>query len=159
MALPAFLEARGVLAYLSFGTEFPTLPFVNALLARGCDLALPKVDREKRRLAIYLVKAPESDTTAGVWGIREPDPLRCAVADLRAIDAVLVPGVAFSRTCERLGYGGGYYDRLLGDWPERPPLVAAAFELQVCDELPVGPNDCPVDLLVTEQASYRRAQS
>jgi 5-formyltetrahydrofolate cyclo-ligase len=158
LALPAFLEARGVLAYLSFGSEFPTLPFVNALLARGCELALPKVDREKRQLAIYLVKALESDTTAGVWGIREPDPLRCAVADLRAIDAVLVPGVAFSRTCERLGYGGGYYDRLLGGWPERPPLVAAAFELQICDELPVGPNDRPVDLVVTERASYRRAQ-
>ena len=157
--LPAFSDAHTILAYLSFGSELSTLRFVDALLARGCGLALPKVDRERRRLAIYVVKNLESDTTAGVWGIREPDPARCAPADLRAIDAVLVPGVAFTRTGERLGYGGGYYDRLLGDWPERPPLIAAAFELQICDVLPVGPSDCPVDLVVTEQDVYRRAGS
>jgi 5-formyltetrahydrofolate cyclo-ligase len=71
------------------------------------------------------------------------------------IDFVLVPGVAFDPHGGRVGHGGGYYDRLLAAWPlPVPPLVAAAFELQVVPAVPVLPTDHRVDLVVTESGRY-----
>jgi 5,10-methenyltetrahydrofolate synthetase len=151
--------ARCVLAYLSFGSEFDTQGFVRALLARGCRLVLPRIDLANRRLTLHRVTDPEGETVAGVWGIQEPDPGRCPVANPGEIEAVLVPGVAFTPHCERLGYGGGFYDKLIREWPAAPPLIAAAFPSQVVDDLPIGPDDRPVDAVVTEGQIYRRRPS
>ena len=66
-----------------------------------------------------------------------------------------LPGLVFDPRGGRIGYGAGYYDRLLGAWPPPvPPLVAAAFELQVVPAVPVGPGDHRVDLVVTESRTY-----
>lgn len=157
LSVPAFKRARSVLAYLSFGSEFDTHDFVSALQARGCALVLPRIDLANHRLTLHRVGDPEMETLAGVWGIREPDPTRCAAADPHEIDAVLVPGVAFTPQCERLGYGGGFYDGLIRDWPRNPPLIAAAFQAQIVDDLPVGPDDLPIDMVVTQVQAYRRA--
>jgi 5-formyltetrahydrofolate cyclo-ligase len=72
------------------------------------------------------------------------------------VDFVLVPGVAFTARCERLGYGGGYYDRLIPRFAGRPALVAAAYSLQIVPALPVSATDRSVDLVVTENAAHSR---
>jgi 5-formyltetrahydrofolate cyclo-ligase len=154
--LPEFERARCVLAYLSFGSELDTHDFVVKLLARGCELVLPRIDLANRRLNLYRVTDPEAQTVAGVWGIQEPDPDRCAIADIAAIDAALVPGVAFTSRCERMGYGGGFYDALIREWPKPPPLIAGAFSLQVVEAVPWGPDDRPIDAVVTDTTIYRR---
>jgi 5-formyltetrahydrofolate cyclo-ligase len=154
--LPEFGRARCVLAYLSFGSEFDTGEFVRALQARGCALVLPRIDLAGRRLTLYRVDNPDMDTLPGVWGIREPDPQRCPPADTAEIDSVLVPGVAFTPSGGRLGYGGGFYDTLIRGWPSHATLIAPAFELQVVDDLPFGPDDQPIDAVVTEAHLYRR---
>jgi 5-formyltetrahydrofolate cyclo-ligase len=155
-SLPEFERAQCVLAYLSFGSEFDTVEFVGALQSRGCALVLPRIDLARRNLSLYRVSDPELDTVPGVWGIREPDPDRCPPADLAEIHAVLVPGVAFTSSGARLGYGGGFYDALIRDWRNRVPFIAAAFELQVVQELPLGPGDQLIDAVVTEAHIYRR---
>jgi 5-formyltetrahydrofolate cyclo-ligase len=154
--LPEFERGRCVLAYLSFGSELDTHDFVSALLARGCGLVLPRIDLANRRLNLYRVTDPDAQTVAGVWGIQEPDPDRCAIADMAAIDAALVPGVAFTSRCERMGYGGGFYDALIREWPTPPPLIAGAFSLQIVDTVPLGPGDRPIDVVVTDTTIYRR---
>lgn len=155
--LPELERARSVLAYLSFGSEFDTGEFLRTWQARGRVLVLPRIDLARRVLTLHRVTDPEADTVPGVWGIREPDPQRCPSADRVDIDAVLVPGVAFTAAGGRLGYGGGFYDRLLRGWPGRVPLIGPAFELQVVDEVPLGPDDEPIDTVVTEARVYRRA--
>ena len=157
LSLPEFERVGCVLAYLSFGSEFDTDEFVHALQARGCALVLPRIDLARRALTLHRVDDPDFDTLPGVWGIREPDPQRCPSADRADIDAVLVPGVAFTAAGGRLGYGGGFYDQLLRGWPGRVPLVAPAFQLQVVEDLPLGPDDEPIDTVVTEARVYRRA--
>jgi 5-formyltetrahydrofolate cyclo-ligase len=67
-----------------------------------------------------------------------------------AIDWVLVPGVAFDPQGGRLGYGGGYYDRLLPLLPSMTRRVAGAFELQVVERVPAAPHDLRVDAVITE---------
>ena len=154
--LDAYRNARCVLAYMSFGSEFDTTAIVNDALARGKQLCLPRIDRDTHGLALHHIENIAHDLQNGVWGIREPRA-DCPPADLDGIDFVLLPGVAFTPRCERLGYGGGFYDRLIPRFTQRPPLVAAAFALQICDQIPLDANDRRVDVVITENTSYRKS--
>jgi 5,10-methenyltetrahydrofolate synthetase len=156
LELPAYRRARSILAYISFGSEFDTGAFVADVLARGKSLVLPRVERETRSLKLHVVREPATELAPGVWGIREPRLGSCPETAPEAVDFVLVPGVAFTARCERLGYGGGYYDRLIREFAGRPALVVAAFSLQIVSELPVTQSDQKVDVVVTEDAEYRR---
>jgi len=144
--------AGAVLSYAGFGSEIDTLPFNRAILGRGLALILPRVDRAAGGLVLHRVRDLETDLAPGVWGIREPDPKRCEVVVSAAIDWMLLPGLAFDRHGGRLGYGGGFYDRLL---PQLPPLrrIAAAFQCQIVDHVPRGPHDVSMDLVITESGT------
>jgi 5-formyltetrahydrofolate cyclo-ligase len=152
--LEAFRTARTVLAYHSFGSEPVTAPLLREVLRRGQVLGLPRVNRQARALDLYRVRDPDRDLVAGVWGIREPDPARCPPLAVEAPDFVLVPGVAFDARGGRIGYGAGYYDRLLGRCSAGAALVAAAFEVQLVDEVPWEPHDRRVDRVVTERCIH-----
>ena len=151
--LPAYERSRTVLAYASFGPELQTDGFVRRVLDDGKRLVLPRVERGG--LALYEVSDPARDLAPGTWGIREPVPDRCPPVNPGGVDFALVPGVAFDPAGRRLGYGGGFYDRLLGGGlSDGARTVAGAFEIQVVQEVPVDPSDVPVDLVVTEKGIY-----
>ncbi|MDP8900968.1 MAG: 5-formyltetrahydrofolate cyclo-ligase [Actinomycetota bacterium] len=155
--LPAYRDAGVVLAYASFGTELRTDELLRRVLADGKTLLLPRVGRDG--LGLYEVRDLAGDLKPGTWNIREPVPDRCPLADPRGVNLALIPGVAFDRRGRRLGYGGGFYDRLLaGGLREATPRVSGAFEVQVVDEVPVDPHDAPVDLVVTEDRAYGRGR-
>ncbi len=155
--LDAFRRARVVLGYASFGSELDTRPLLQQALASGRTLVLPRVDRESKRLVLHEVRDLDAELRPGTWGIPEPVRERCRLVAPAEIDFVLVPGVVFDPEGGRIGYGAGYYDRLLGSWPEPlPPLVAAAFELQVVPAVPVLATDRRVDLVVTESRTYSK---
>lgn len=90
----------------------------------------------------------------GAFGIKEPslelqdDPLRHIPKD--QIGLVLVPGLAFDVNGHRLGRGKGYYDRFLAQLEPETHLVALAFECQIFESIPSGPQDRPVDVIITE---------
>lgn len=153
--LPSYRRSDVVLAYASFGSELTTDEFLRRVLEDGKVLLLPRV--EHNRLGLYEVRDVVRDLTPGTWGIREPVPNRCPNVDPASVGFALVPGVAFDRSGRRLGYGGGFYDRLLKDGlPNSTPLVSGAFEVQIVDEVPVDPHDAPVDAVVTEKGIYPR---
>lgn len=153
-ALPEWAAATTVLAYSSFGSEFATDALLASVLARGRRLVLPRVQRKPWSLTLHVVTSTESDLIAGAWGIREPDPGRCPALAPDEIDCVLVPGVAFDARGGRLGYGGGFYDRLLGR-TDRASLIAAAFSLQLVPSVPMAAHDRRIPLIVTESATIR----
>ncbi len=149
--LASYREARAVLAYLNFGAEMETELFVRQALIDGKQVYLPKVNRATKQLDIYRIGDLQHDVAPGAWEIREPVAERCELlAAPGAIDFVLLPGVAFTRDGTRLGYGGGFYDKLLPGLSHRPVRVAGAFSMQVVDRLPQEPFDQKVDWLVTE---------
>jgi len=150
LALPAYRAAGVVCAYASFGSEFDTAAFCSDVVAAGKRLLLPRVNRAARVLELREVKNLGGDLVVGVWGIREPAE-RCPIVPSSSVEFLLVPGVVFTATGKRLGYGGGFYDRLLSGLNATTPRVAAAFALQVVDSIPTGPNDQHVHLIVTEQ--------
>lgn len=139
---------RVVSSFVSFGSEFDTGAFNAAVLARGTALVLPRIRRAERRLDLLLVADPARDLVPGLWGIHEPDPLRCIAVDISAVDWCLVPGLAFDRSGRRIGYGAGFYDRLLS--ASHCLKVAPAFQVQLVDCVPTEPHDRRVDLVVTE---------
>jgi len=143
------------MAYVTFGSEFETGEFIAELLAHGKKLVLPRVERGSRVLTLHAVQDPVQQLEAGLWGIRQPRA-DCSAAAASQVDFVLVPGVAFTARCERLGYGGGFYDRFIGGLTSRPALVAAAYSLQVVPALPLSESDQRVELVVTESAEYSR---
>ena len=159
LALDAYHGARCVMAYVSFGGEFETAEFISDLLARGKTLVLPRVERGSRDLKLHAVQDLESQLVAGVWGIPQPRVDLCPLVPASQLDFVLVPGVAFTRHCERLGYGGGYYDAFIRGLARRPPLVAAAFSVQILPALPVSGSDQYVDCVITEDAEHQRSGS
>jgi len=152
--LDAYRRSRVVMAYVTFGSEFQTGAFIRHALGAGKTLILPRVNRATRMLELYEVREPARDLGPGVWGILEPKPDRCARVEPDVVDVVLVPGLAFDARRRRLGYGGGFYDRLLGGLTTRPPLIAGAFEAQMVEAVPAGTHDVPMDIVVTEGGRY-----
>ncbi len=154
LALPAFGPTRTLAGYLSIGDEFDTSAFLQQALAAGHRLVLPRMvdpdSPQTRRLLLHAVSDIAGDTVPGRWGIREPDPARCPAVQATEVDLILVPGLAFDARGARLGYGAGYYDRLLVSLRPDCLRVSAAFSVQRVDRVPVEPHDQPVGALVTE---------
>ena len=142
--------AGAVLAFWSFGSEVDTAPLLHRLRSRGTTVALP---RTRDGDIVPVVWTPGSSMTETSFGSREPTDGR--VLQARELDLIVVPGVAFDRSCQRVGYGGGFYDRLLAGTRDGTAAVAIAFGMQVVDEVPTGPLDRPVDAIVTENDVIR----
>jgi len=149
-SLSAYRAAGVVAAYASFGSEFDTVEFLASVLADGKQLLLPRINRTQRILELRHVLDLGADLVPGVWGIREPAE-RCPVISASRVDFMLVPGVAFTTSGARLGYGGGFYDRLLLSLGTHAARIAGAFELQLVDQLPEGPQDQRIAQVVTER--------
>jgi len=152
MQLPEYQQAETVLGYMNFGAEFSSDLWVEKVLAEGKRLALPKVNHHTDQLDLYWVDDLENQLAAGLWGIREPVVERCErLGNLNEVDFALLPGVAFARDGARLGYGRGFYDKLLANMAQRPVLAAAAFALQVAESIPQEATDVKVEWIITEQ--------
>ncbi len=152
LMMEAYKKADLVLAYMSFGSEFETDGFARRVLEGGKALALPRLRTDRSGLDLHVVSDID-DLEVGLWGIREPRG-GDAVEDFSLIDLILVPGVAFSPRGDRLGYGGGFYDRLLVNKRSDAASVAAAFSFQIVEKIPIEENDIPVDGIVTETEEY-----
>jgi 5-formyltetrahydrofolate cyclo-ligase len=154
--LAAYQSAHTVLGYLNFGSELHSELWVQQALRDGKQVLLPRVNKTSHLLELFELRDLSCDVAPGLWGIREPLVEHCKPFDaLGTIDFILLPGVAFDREGGRLGYGGGFYDKLLASLPHRPALVAGAFTLQVVTEIPQESTDRKIDWLVTENELIR----
>jgi 5-formyltetrahydrofolate cyclo-ligase len=144
LVLPEVTAARTVAAFWSFGSELDTAPLLAALTERGIRMVLPRIAGDDITMRTWAPGDPMEPTSFGAMEPAQGD--RVDPADL---DVVCTPGVAFDAWGGRIGYGGGYYDRLFDRGP-RGRRIALAFDLQVLDEaLPQGAFDRRVDVLVT----------
>ncbi|MGC1818823.1 MAG: 5-formyltetrahydrofolate cyclo-ligase [Casimicrobiaceae bacterium] len=156
LALEAYRRARTVMGYMTFGSELMTGAFADDALRAGKILVLPLMRRAENRLGLYRARDLSADLAPGPWGIRQPRPDTCEPANLSDVDFVLVPGLGFNARGDRLGYGRGYYDRLLAGRRPDTALVAGAFHLQMVDRIPVEEHDVRLDRVVTERTMFVR---
>lgn len=148
--LAEFQQAKTVLLYHSFRSEVETKDLIELALKEGKTVALPLTLPGQGLLACR-ISDPAQDLKTGSFGIREPIREKTAVLSPEEIELVILPGVAFDLKGNRLGWGAGYYDRFLGSLPNKIPLVALAFEVQVVKNIPAGSRDVLVDKIVTEE--------
>lgn len=154
--LPGAADATCILLYVSaFPEEVDTSPLIEAALIREQRVVCPRVDRLERRLRLFQIDVPETDFEPGILGIPEPRA-HCREVSPSEIDWALIPGVGFDDRCERLGRGGGHYDRLIPRLRPNVPRWALALDCQLVDALPVEAHDMPLDGVAMATQTYRR---
>ena len=150
LQLPELAPTQTVLAFWSFGSEVDTAPLIARLRSEGRTVALPRIEGDH---VVPVVATPGAAMTETSFGAMEPAEGR--VLEIAELDLVVVPGVAFDRSCGRVGYGAGYYDRLLGKRREGAAAIAIAFSIQIVDLVPTGAIDRRIDGVVTELEVFR----
>ena len=146
-SLPEFQRAENVLLYAAMRDELDVLSLARTPEKR---FFLPRC-AEKRRLTIHEFPCP---LVTSAWGIREPGAESPEISP-ETLDLVVVPGLAFTRSGARLGYGGGYYDRFLPRLRNECVTVGVCPDELVLENLPVDSWDFPVGILVTPAEIFR----
>ena len=150
LASPLLWRVRRIAAYLSVDGEPDLRPLLRHLHELGKVLALPVVEAGNRMS--FFVHRPDWPLVVNRFGIEEPGPQAAWLQPL-ALDLVLTPLTAFDHQGNRLGMGGGFYDRRFGALPPRmrPLLVGVAHAIQQAEKLPSAPWDIPLDGVLTER--------
>ena len=149
-----FRQARHIGSYLAHGGEIDTLPSLVKNWQRQTRLYLPVIAEHPTTHMKMIGWIPGQRLLTNHFGIREPDPRRHQGRPIWAMDILLIPLVAFDAQGNRLGMGGGYYDRLLADLatrPRRPKLVGVAYHFQQVERLPTEPWDQRLDYIVSDK--------
>lgn len=162
------LQLQSMMIYVPFRSELDSRPLIEWAWREGVHVIVPRSMPEDRSMELYELKA-WNELVTGAYGIWEPDPSRSHKWMYGNPDVIWVPGLAFDRTGGRLGYGGGYYDRLsdrLGEGGQdkthqtREPLwMGIAYEVQVVEHVPMEDHDRVLDGLVTERGHFVKTRS
>jgi 5-formyltetrahydrofolate cyclo-ligase len=142
LATVQYAEAKTIYGYLPYNQEVRTVPILEAALADGKRVAVPKVYGDEMRF-IYLEDLSAVDK--GYAGIPEPVADEPVADDPTAL--VLMPGLAFDSCGHRIGYGGGFYDKFLADEPDHPK-IALCYDFQMLPAIQTDDFDIPVDCVL-----------
>ena len=137
-----YQKAKTVYGYLPYNQEVRTVPMLERALREGKRVAVPKVYGDTMRF-LYIEDFTKTEKSS--MGIPEPVADDPVAQDKTAL--VLMPGLAFTKNGDRMGYGGGFYDRFLSEEPNHPTL-ALCYDFQVLESLPTEEFDIPVDLVL-----------
>lgn len=141
-ATEQYRNAKTIYGYLPYNQEVRTVPMLEQALKDGKQVAVPKVYGDEMKF-IYLTDLSQVEN--GFAGIPEPIADSPVADDPTAL--VLMPGLAFTQKGDRMGYGGGFYDKFLAAECNHP-TVALCYAFQIVDELPTEQYDIPVDLVL-----------
>jgi len=156
VALAEFAAAESVMVYIDVRAEVRTRQHLPKVLGSGKRIVVPYCVDDV--LQLFLLENMD-ELAVGMYKILEPRPelrdLPEKRVDVRELDLIMVPGVAFDRRGARMGHGKGYYDKLLEHARPGTPLVALAFECQIFPEIPTQAHDIFMDKIITEKTVYR----
>lgn len=179
LAQPTWQSARQVLLYMPIANEVDTTTLVQKAWATGKQVLLPRCDAHEKGIMHVALCRSMDELRRGAYGILEPDPALCpslmvtghgqslcphsADAGLRPVlapDLALIPAVAFDPQGNRLGYGGGYYDRFLAhEAMAKTQLIGLAHHAQIVSALPSEPWDRRMHAVCTEQGIIAQANA
>jgi 5-formyltetrahydrofolate cyclo-ligase len=156
LSLEEFRKAGIIFFFASFRSEVDTTELIKISLPAGKRVVLPKVDTAGHDLLLFEVRDP-GDLAPGYMGIPEPSDAAGQMS-INDVDIVIIPGAGYDASGNRVGYGGGYYDRLLAGLQKGVPVIAPAFEEQVLESIPSEPHDIRVNVIVTDRRTIRCRQ-
>ncbi len=145
---PEFQKSETIGVTISRWPEVDTIPLVEACWQLGKKVAAPKCFATDRTMDFRLIYTL-SQLEVVYMDLQEPIESQTQAIGPESIDLLIVPGVVFTESGYRIGFGGGYYDRYLSGFSGKTRSLA--FELQLAGELPIESHDIPVDGIITEQ--------
>jgi 5-formyltetrahydrofolate cyclo-ligase len=143
---PQLRSARTILFFAPLPGEMDLWPLLEESVSAGKMVALPWFDPATQTYLARRVENPACEIVAGKFGVREPAP-GCVEIPLQKIDLVLVPGVAFDLSGNRLGRGKGFYDRLLAKISG--VKCGVGYDFQLLEKIPAEPHDAKVNFILT----------
>lgn len=148
--LDCIKNAKNIMLYLDFNNEVSTDSLIKKLLNLGKIVSSPITLKEERKLIPSQITDLKNGIQYGAYNIREPKPECSPAINIKDLDVIIVPAVAYDKNCYRLGYGGGFYDRFLENLRKDAVTIGIAFDLQIFDEVPKESHDAQLDYIVTE---------
>jgi 5-formyltetrahydrofolate cyclo-ligase len=150
--LPELANAKVILGYAATVHEVSVDAALQALIGRGVTVCVPWVQGEMLGVGVV---GDLTELAPGWREVREPpaagrEPLRPSL-----LDVVIAPGLGFDRAGNRLGHGGGHFDRLLSRLRRGATVIGVALDVQVVDDVPAEEHDRPVDVIVTPTRTIR----
>lgn len=141
-----FKKAKIVMFFISFGGEVNTKNMIKEAIRLGKKIAVP-VCGKNRGMKPCLLLQQNAGLMPGLYGI--PEPAIKKRVNLEDLDLVIVPGVAFDTTGNRLGRGKGYYDRFLHKLDSKKTFsMGLAFDFQILPSVPATKNDKKVNRVI-----------
>ena len=145
-----FLEAELALLYLQRAKEMDTEKIVRISLSAGKGIVLPAFSESKHGIALFQITDLDTDVKKKS-NCLEPDPDTCKKIALDQIDVAIIPGFAFDEKGGRIGFGDGFYNRLIAKLPETTRKIAIAFEEQIVEHVPMESRKHNLDIIITDQ--------
>ena len=152
--LPEYLQAQRIAAYFAVNGEIGLDPVIDYALAQGKQIYLPNLDQQSLRFSPYF---REQKMRINKFKLPEPDVSESEMLQPTELDLVLAPLVVFDVDRNRIGMGGGFYDRSFAfrkQGIDKPVLVGVAHEMQKVDRIIPEKWDVRLDRVVTDQAAY-----
>lgn len=146
-----YKNSRIILAYVNIKNEVKTIDFIEESLKQQKIVCLPLVIKSEGRIEIYKIDNLSTDIHIGTYGIPEPILRSECRVDPEDINLVIVPGVGFDIRLNRMGYGGGFYDKFLANLKPGILKIGLAYDFQVLSELPIESFDVKMDMIITEK--------
>jgi 5-formyltetrahydrofolate cyclo-ligase len=153
-----YRSSRCIVLYAEKDNEVATDQTFADALASGRRVLFPRVIPEYRGVSLVRV-CSRDELRPGAFGLLEPTGSETVPPAELGRALICVPGVAFSLEGQRLGRGGGYYDRLLAETGSQAVTAGLAYSFQVLDRLPESPDDRRLQLIVTESGVYAAGAS
>lgn len=146
--LSIYKQSKAVFIYMSFKNEVITSELIKKMFNDKKKVVIPYTDMVNTLLIPSEIK-DENDLVLNPFGYYEPREI--IKFPVEKIDLVIVPGVVFDNNLNRIGYGKGYYDRILSSVRPDVKKVAIAHDFQVLDSIPKGEHDIKMDMIITEK--------
>lgn len=153
---PKVQSAQTIALFLSFDGEIDTMPLIQQLWQRGKQVYLPVLHPFNRHSLLFLAYTPTTQLIKNRFNIQQPALDVQQVLPLNQLDIMLIPLVAFDLIGQRLGMGGGFYDRILAGWQQKGFYpIGLAHQCQQVDKLPSATWDIPLPEIITPQKIWR----
>ncbi|MBS5885837.1 5-formyltetrahydrofolate cyclo-ligase [Clostridium sp.] len=152
-----YKRAINIFIYISFSNEINTRNIIEKAFEDKKNVFIPKVYKDDKLMkAVKLNSIDELKKNS--MGILEPIDDSNYI-EKENIDLIVVPGVVFDKECNRVGYGGGYYDRYLKDIKSKENKIALAYDLQIVDKIESEVHDIKVDYIITNTRALRNTNN
>ena len=152
-SLDEFKDSKNILFYVSFNNEADTIETIRKLLKNKGEnkknIIVPYLEKNNPILQLSNLNSFD-DLEPKTFGILEPKKNKIKKFDPNKLDLVLAPGIAFDKNGHRIGYGYGYYDRLLGKLRDITTKVGLCYDFQLVDKISEEKHDVPMDIVITE---------